>query len=339
MPNNLEKVYVVVPVIKPGKAENNINSYRPIPLTSHVGKLMERIILNRLVHFCEKNNIIPVNQAGFKKGRCTIDHLIKISTQIKHQFSRRQSVLATFFDIQKAYDQVWHSRLLYKLKSIGLSGYVYNYMKWFLYNRIIETRVGNTYSSPRCVDMGIPQGSVIAPILFNILTMDLPTVISKNTSLVQYADDICIWMKTTLKKNTNKRSINFIKKQFQKDLDNINLFMTTNGLALSSEKTAMMLFNSGENPENLPKFKINDTVLEYKKSVKFLGVIFTCKLTWTLHIEHILTKARKGLNFIKIISKQPWGQNTDTLIHLATSLVRSRLTYAQEVFLVLQSTY
>ena len=109
---------IVILILKHGKARTAASNYRPIALTSHVSKLMERIILNRLtilVHFCEKHNIIPVNQDGFRKSRSTIDHLTKLTIRIKRQVAKRKSVLATFFDVKKAYDQVWHTRLLFKL--------------------------------------------------------------------------------------------------------------------------------------------------------------------------------------------------------------------------------
>ena len=201
----LWKDSIVVPILKTGKQNNNINSYRPIALTSHTCKLMESIILKRLLHYCDKNNIIPVNQPGFRKERSTTEHLVKLSTHVKHQFARRKGVLATFFDVRKAYDQVWHSRLLQKLEDVGLSGNICHYIGNFLSNRSISARVGKSYSSARNLDMGIPQGSIIAPLLFNILLYDMPSKVSNNTTLVQYADDVCMWMNVTLKK-INKSS-------------------------------------------------------------------------------------------------------------------------------------
>ena len=87
---------IVVPLLKSGKSEYDKTNYRPIALTSHTCKLMEKIVLNRMTQFCEKNKIIPLNQAGFQKGRSAIEHLVKLSTHIKRQFARRKSVLATF---------------------------------------------------------------------------------------------------------------------------------------------------------------------------------------------------------------------------------------------------
>ena len=97
---------------------------------SHAGKIMKKIILKQLLHYCEKEKkegIIPVNQAGFRKGRCTTDHLVKLTSHIKKQYSRRKSTLATFFYVKKAYNSVWHARLLYKLKNIGITGMMFQY--------------------------------------------------------------------------------------------------------------------------------------------------------------------------------------------------------------------
>ena len=109
---------------------------------------------------------------------------------------------------------MWHARLLYKLKNIGITG-MFQYIKNFLSERCICTRVGKTYSSNKTIDMDIPQGSVIAPpILFNIIIHDLPKALSNNTHVVQYADDIGVWVKTTLRNHTN-RVVNHVQKLYQ----------------------------------------------------------------------------------------------------------------------------
>ena len=95
------KTSIIIPILKQGKTRTDPLSYRPIALTSHFCKLFEKIILGLILSHCNKHNIIPVEQAGFKEGRCTLDHLTKITTAIKHQFSGHKSLLATFFDVKK----------------------------------------------------------------------------------------------------------------------------------------------------------------------------------------------------------------------------------------------
>jgi len=326
------KKSVVVPIPKEGKVRSAVDSYRPIALTSNVAKVMEKIVLKRLLYHCDKNNIIPTNQAGFRKGRNTMDHLVKLSNNIKKQFARRKSCLATFCDIRKAYDRVWHARLLFKLRNIGINGIFYQYIKSFLSEREICTRVGRVYSDFKRIDMGIPQGSIISPTLFTILIHDLPDILSKGTKVVQYADDVAIWVNTSLRKHTSQRMVLYVQKLYQLELDKLSLYMEENGLELSGEKTCLLLFNNGHNPKSLPKLYIDGKILEYKQSVKFLGVHFTSKLKWKIHIEYLLNKARKRLNLLKVILSQPWSQNTDTLLHLSLSLIRSTLVYGQEVY-------
>jgi ribonuclease HI len=326
------KSSVVVPIHKQGKSRFDINNYRPIALTSHVCKLFEKIMNTRLLYFCEKNGILPAVQAGFRKGRSTTDHLVKLTNQIKKQFSRKKSILATFFDVRKAYDSVWHSRLLFKLKNVGVSGNMYHFIRGFITDRQICTRVGMEYSSFRPIDTGIPQGSIIAPLLFTIFIHDLPNALSKHTHVVQYADDIAIWMHTNLRKRTSKRVVSYVQHLYQMELNNLQDFMRINGLEFSTEKTCLILFNNGENPKWLPELKLNDYTLKYTESVKFLGVTLTSKLNWRKHINNLLDKARKRLNLLKIICTQPWSQNSSTLIHLANALIRSTLTYGQEVY-------
>ena len=326
------KKSIVVPILKQGKSRTSVDSYRPISLTSNCGKFFEKIILNRLLFHCEKYNIIPKQQAGFRKGRSCTDHLVKLSNNIKSQFAKRKSLMACFFDVKKAYDHVWHARLLYKLNKIGITGNMYRYLKSFLINRQICTRVNTSYSANKNVDIGIPQGSIIAPILFSILVHDLPQHISKGFEIVQYADDICIWLKTNLKKNTPKRTISYIQKIFQSELNNLVHYMNENGLQLSGEKTHLILFNNGHNPSFLPIFEISGTKLIYKNETKFLGVYFNRKLSWKYHINYLIDKARKRINFLKLVSAQPWSQNQSTLLQLSLALVRSKLIYGQEIY-------
>ena len=333
------KTSIIIPILKQGKPRKDIASYRPIALTSHVSKVMEKIILNRLSYYCDKNNVIPSNQAGFKKGRSTADHLVKLSTNIKQQFARRKGVLATFFDIRKAYDRVWHERLLYKIKSIGLSGYFYSYIKNFLCDRKLMVKVKNSYSSKLQTNMGIPQGSIISPILFNILISDLPTKVSNKFSIVQYADDIALWINVNMNKKTSLFEIKFIQKIYQSELNNISDYMQSNGLEFSSEKTNMILLSNCHSPKILPKFYIAEQELNYVNELKFLGVYFTSKLNWKKHIDYLLQKAIKSFYLLKIISSKIWGQDTKILIHLACSLIRSKLSYGQEVFFSAPKTY
>ena len=120
---------VVVPIHKQGKARKEIASYRPISLTSHLGKVYERVIKRRLEYFCETKKVFPACQAGFQLGE-----------HVGRAMRRRKVLLSCFFDISRAYDQVWHARLLQKLQKIGLSGTMFNYIKTFLRGCSMQVR-------------------------------------------------------------------------------------------------------------------------------------------------------------------------------------------------------
>ena len=158
---------------------------------------MDNIVLQRMVYFCERNLQIHKSKRVFRKGRSTVDHIVIRTAKIEHKFARRKSVLATISGVKKAYDIVSHRRLLYRLKLTGFFWNVYNYIKTFFEGRSIWTRMGYIYSSSHNLQMGISQGSAIAPYLFHILLHNLPKCITK-TCLWYNSRMICVYGKTSL---------------------------------------------------------------------------------------------------------------------------------------------
>ena len=151
------------PHLKHGKSRKELGSYRPISLTSHLGKVYERVIKNRLEYHCESKKVLPACQAGFRRGRGVTDHLVKPGEHVGRAIGRRKVPLTYFFDISRAYDQVWHAKLLQKLDKIEISGNMYNYIRSFLSDRSMQVRWKGATSTTKGVSMGVPQGSVIAP--------------------------------------------------------------------------------------------------------------------------------------------------------------------------------
>ena len=188
------KEAVVVPVQKPGKPADLTSSYRGIALICHFGKLYESVVGNRLVQELETKEIIPRCQAGFRKNRNCMEHVVHLVEEAKKIKSQNRSLAATFFDIKKAFDTVWHGKLLDKMKKLGFSGNLYNFVKAFLTERMIEVKVGSATSTKHTLDMGVPQGSVIAPILFTLMLHDIETAVNDpNFTLSLFADDLAIW--------------------------------------------------------------------------------------------------------------------------------------------------
>ena len=111
--------------------------------------------------------------------------------------------------------------------------------------------------------------------------------------MAQYADDIAIWVNTTLRKHTNKRVVSHVQKLYQSEINKLTAYMKDNGFELSQEKTCLMLFNNGENPKSLPQIELDGQLLNYEQNTKFLDVYITTKLNWRLHIENLINKTRK----------------------------------------------
>lgn len=163
------KEALVLPIRKPGKDPSKPANYRPIALTSHVGKVMERMITDRLVYVLEKEGKLSPYQSGFRVGRGTMDPVMCLEGEIKKAQSNKESVIAVFFDIEKAYDMLWREGLMLKLEEMGTGGRMFNWISDFHKQRTIRVRVGDSVSSQEIIENGTPQGSVISPVLFIIM--------------------------------------------------------------------------------------------------------------------------------------------------------------------------
>ncbi len=130
---------------------------------------MERMITDRLTFILEKENLLSPYQNGFRKGRNTMDAILCLESEIRNAQTNKESVIAVFFDIEKAYDMLWKEGLLIKLNKLGIGGRMYNWVLDFLFDRTIEVRVGKDFSGMHPVENGTPQGSICSPLLFNIM--------------------------------------------------------------------------------------------------------------------------------------------------------------------------
>jgi hypothetical protein len=179
---------IILPFIKPAKDPKNPNSYRPISLTSSLYKIMEKMATNRLIWFLESNNILTQAQTGFRKGRSTLDQIIKIQDEIYKYIKNGGYTVGTFLDFEKAYDMLWRTGLLAKLKKMGINGRMFAFIKDFISDRTFQVQIGKERSSTWTLENGTPQGSVISPILFLIMINDMSEVIN-GVHLSLFADD------------------------------------------------------------------------------------------------------------------------------------------------------
>lgn len=316
------KISLIHPILKKKKDITDPASYRPIAVTSIIAKIFEKIVANRLNWYLSKNNLINPNQSGFSKHRSCLDNASRLFCEAKKSLNSKSHTIAIFLDLQRAFDLVWIEGLLMKLLTYNINGNMAKFIKNFLTQRSSYVKIGNSYSEPFSPANGIPQGSVLSPILFKIFINDFPSINpSSFTSL--FADDSSIWRSGS--------SILEIGSVLQYDLNKIEDWCRSWGVSINAAKTTAIIFTR-KRRVSYPDLCINNESIPYVSSFNFLGYIFDEHLTWKDHIKHIVTKCSKRLNLLRSITGLSWGSNKKTLITVYRGLIRSILDYGSTLY-------
>ena len=314
----------VIPFPKPGKDPLKPNNYRPIALTSCLCKVMERMINNRLVWFLETNKVLSPFQAGFRKNRSTNDQLVRFETLLRDAFVKNDHVVSIFFDLEKAYDTTFKHGILKDMHEAGLRGNLPHFVKNFLTDREFNVRVGTTTSENFIQEMGVPQGSILSPTLFNLKINSIVKCLSDNVDTSLYVDDFLI--------SYRSKNLNAIERKLQLCLRKLETWCNENGFKFSPTKTVCVHFTQTRKACPDPELYLNGNKIPIVNQVKFLGVIFDKKLSFLPHIKYLKDKCIKALNLLKIVSKTEWGGDRKVLLRLYRSLIRSQLDYGSIVY-------
>ena len=312
------RLSLLIPIYKSGKIITDPTSYRPIALTSCLCKIMERMVLKRLMSFLNGHNIIKDFQSGFRKKYSTMDSLIRLEGDIRETFIHGEYLNALFLDIEKAYDRTWTYGVLIKLHNMGLRGTLPIFLQNFMLHRRIQVLVEDKYSEVFEIDNGIPQGSVLSPILFSLMINDIFEDIPLGINYSIYADDVALWCKH----ESQEQSHNLL----QNGLHNVLQWSNKWGFSLSSHKTVAMIF-SNKKINNSFFFKIDNTKIAFKPSYKFLGMILDNKLTWKYHIKDLKYRCEKIIPILKYLGGKKNGCDRKLLLYLYTTLIRSKIDY------------
>uniref|UniRef100_A0A6B0V5F1 Putative rna-directed dna polymerase from mobile element jockey-like protein n=1 Tax=Ixodes ricinus TaxID=34613 RepID=A0A6B0V5F1_IXORI len=188
------KVTTVIPLLKPEKNASSASSYRPIALTSCLGKTSERLVNKRLMYFLEKQNILDKNQCGFRFCHSTVDHLVRLKTTIRQTFVNKQHCLSVFYDLEKAYDRAWRYGILRDLYEVGVRGRLLAIIKNYLSERtfFFFVKLGMAFSREFMQETGVPQGSVFSVTLFIIKINSIVRSIPPSVQYSLFVDDLQI---------------------------------------------------------------------------------------------------------------------------------------------------
>ena len=313
---------VIVPVPKPGKPEGVISSYRPIALTSCLGKLMERLIANRLKHLAESAGLWCKDQAGFRAQRCTEDQVLKLSQSVLDGFQckkPKRTVLA-LLDFSRAYDTVWHADLLDSMMKKGVPIRYIRWIKAFLTNRQYRVRLGEGQSKNRLFRQGVPQGSVLSPLLFLFVIDTLYDRLPKDLFISMYADDVALWASHPERAVAASRVEEGVRAVWQ--------WSKEKKLNLSIEKCELGFFTSDTSEFGWkPSVVVDGRALPFNPTPKFLGVTYDRMFSFADHAKGAASKMAKGSRMLRALAGSDWGWRRDLLLKVFKSTVQSSPDY------------
>ena len=283
------KLERITPVFKKG-SRFDIDNYRPISVLSNLSKLFEKAMYHRLYSYLEELKILHPLQFGFREKCSTTHALISITESIRQSIDNNEFGCGIFIDLKKAFHTVNHAILLTRLNHYGIRGVVLDWLKFYLSPRkqFVNVNVHNSLSLP--VTCGVPQGSILGPLLFLLYVNDLP-----NTSCLLtfhlFADDTNICF--------SSKNLSHLEATLNHELKSVAEWMKCNRLALSISKTNFILFHSSKlKPNQSLRVTIDNELIKEVDSTKYLGITFDSNLTWKCHINELCLELSKTVGIL-----------------------------------------
>ncbi|GFY03802.1 RNA-directed DNA polymerase from mobile element jockey [Trichonephila clavipes] len=305
-------------ILRPGKDPTQAESFRPIALLSILGKVAEKIILKRLYHHVDTNNILIPEQHGFGPDLSTTHQLLRVVETIKSGLKDKKSTGAVFLDIQKAFDRVWREGLIFKLIKYDFPSPLIKLISSYLADRNFSVRINDTHSSHRPTEAGVAQGTLISPLIY---VNDIPT--HHNTTLCMFADDTAILASHTEPK--------LVARAINRHLLVLEDWFSKWKIALNVAKTEAVFFTRKKRLI-YPDIFLHNEKIPWSQNTKYLGVTLDNKLTFKQHITRIRENfIKKAHTLSHLISRRSKLSRSNKLL-IYSSLLRPIITYASPVW-------
>ena len=311
----------VIPIFKNSGSEEVMKNYRPVSLLPVFSKILERIVYNRLFHFLIKHSILHLSQYGFQRNKSTELAILELQDRLVEILRNKECCAGIFMDLSKAFDTLDHQILLKKLSHYGVRGIALDWFQNYLTDRNQYVYINGTSSELLPISCGVPQGSILGPLLFLIYINDLPLA-SKSNATILFADDTNAIYTSQTYDDLNRIVCS--------DLTVLSDWFKCNKLALNESKTKLIIFHTIYNkPPDGFVITLNGVVLERVSITKFLGVFIHENLSWKAQIQYVCNKILKST---ALLAKLKHYIPRYVLLIIYNSLCMSHVSYAISVW-------
>ena len=313
------KLANVIPIHKGGSAQD-VRNYRPVSLTCIVSKIFERCVYNKIFPYLVDK--IHDLQHGFMKGLSTTTQLIQVYDEINAIVDKNGQVDSIYLDLSKAFDSISHRLLIHKIQCFGINGKLHAWLNNYLCDRQQRVVVEGKMSPYLPVISGVPQGSILGPLLFLLFINDLPTYVSERSKMALYADDAKLYRQINSYNDTL---------ELQSDLEHVYNWSLIWNLKFNLKKCSVVTFTRKRNKIHF-FYNIQGSVLKNINSITDLGIIVESNLSWDLHVKSVVKKAFNVLWFLKRALGKSVSASVKKMFYI--SLVRPHLEYGSIVWSV-----
>lgn len=318
---NTWKAAVVIPVPKPAKPKNLVNSYRPISLLSGLSKIYERILLKQILNHAEEARVIPDHQFGFREGHSSLHQVARLAALAGRNYNQKKHMAIVLIDLEKAFDRVWHLGLLNKLINKKFPANLVEILRSYLEGRSFKVRVNNVESTSREAIAGVPQGSVLGPILYSIFVSDVPEY--PGTGTATFADDTAFF--------ADSKYLQIAIKKIQNRLHGYVKYLEKWRITMNADKTQLAILTMGSRKKNVKLYiKINGKEVKAQRIVKYLGIFMDARLNFREQVNENIRKTSAAIKATYSLLKRGYlSQSNKKLIY--TAILRPILLYGSEL--------